>query len=74
MVEASQGPPADSTAPERASQLEDIEQDLDTVDAALDALDSGDLEEAESLAAQLEGSLAGTPDQDHRDAGAGTAS
>ena len=37
-----------------ASGLEDIEQDLDTVDEALAALDSGDLEEAEALAAELD--------------------
>ena len=38
-----------------ATGLEAIERDLDTVDRALDALGSGDLEEAESLAAELEG-------------------
>ena len=37
----------------RPSQLESIEGDLDTVDSALDALDSGDLEAAETRAAEL---------------------
>ncbi len=41
-------------APLSASQIEDIEQDLDTVDEALAALDSGDLEAAEALAAELD--------------------
>ena len=41
-------------APHSASQIEDIEQDLDTVDEALAALDSGDLEAAEALAAELD--------------------
>ena len=40
-------------APHGASQIQDIEQDLDTVDEALAALDSGDLEAAEALAAEL---------------------
>ncbi len=37
-----------------AAQLEGIERDLDTVDAALSALDSDDLSAAEALAAELE--------------------
>ena len=41
-------------APHGASPIEDIEQDLDTVDEALAALDSGDLEAAEALAAELD--------------------
>lgn len=41
-------------APHGASQIQDIEQDLDTVDEALAALDSGDLAAAEALAAELD--------------------
>ena len=74
MADTSQEIPPEGTEPQRASRLEDIEQDLDTVDAALVALDSGDLEGAESLAAELEGPHAGTQDRDHRDAGASAAS
>ena len=40
--------------PETLAPLEDVERDLDTVEAALAALDSEDLEGAESLAAELE--------------------
>ena len=36
-----------------ASPLDDIEKDLNTADKALAALDSGDLEAAEALAAAL---------------------
>ena len=46
--------PADAEAARQESQLAYIERDLDTVDAALSALDSDDLEGAESLAAELE--------------------
>lgn len=53
MADTSHRSPSESAEPEQARRLEDIEQDLDRVDAALDALDSGDLEEAESLAADL---------------------
>ena len=54
MDEASDNLPPDSEADRQAVQLEGIERDLDTVDAALSALDSDDLEEAEALAAELE--------------------
>ncbi len=54
----SSGPESQVTAePEpdtEAAQLEGIERDLDTVDAALSALDSDDLAAAEALAAELE--------------------
>jgi len=53
VADASEPLPGEDSAPDGASPLEDIEQDLNTVDEALAALDSGDLEEAESLAAQL---------------------
>ena len=49
-------PPPDPEEARRAAQLEGIERDLDTVDAALTALDSDDLERAEALAAELEDS------------------
>lgn len=42
-----------------------IEQDLDRVDAALAALDAGELDEAEALAAELGDSRAGTDDSPH---------
>ena len=58
--EASGHPPPDAEAARRTAQLEGIERDLDTVDAALSALDSDDLEGAEALAAELEES-AGDP-------------
>ena len=51
--EADDCPPHPDEA-RRATQLEGIERDLDTVDAALSALDSDDLESAEALAAELE--------------------
>ena len=54
MADTSHGLPQRGPAPQHTSQLEDIEQDLDTVDETLAALDSGDLESAESLAAELE--------------------
>lgn len=49
-------PPPDAEEIRRTAQLESIERDLDTVDAALSALDSDDLEGAEALAAGLEDS------------------
>ena len=54
MDEASDNLPPDSEADRQTAQLEGIERDMDTVDAALAALDSDDLEGAEALAADLE--------------------
>ena len=54
MDEASDNLPPDSEADRQTTQLQGIERDLDTVDAALAALDSDDLEGAEALAAELE--------------------
>ena len=54
MADTGEWSPNEDAAPTGGSGLEDIEQDLDTVDKALAALDSGDLEEAEALAAELE--------------------
>lgn len=64
--EASDDLPPDPEADRQAAQLHGIERDLDTVDAALAALDSDNLEAAEALAAQLEGSGA----DGHREGGA----
>ena len=47
------------------SEQDRIEQDLDRVDAALAALDAGELDEAEALAAELADSRAGTEDSPH---------
>ena len=54
MDEASDHLPPDSEADRQTAQLQGIERDLDTVDAALAALDSDDLEGAEARAAELE--------------------
>ena len=51
---ASDNSPPDSEADRHTAQLQGIERDLDTVDSALTALDSDDLEGAEALAAELE--------------------
>ena len=68
----SDAPLQEAAAPDGASQLQGIEQDLDTVDAALAALDSEDLEAAEALAAELEEPRTGVPGHEQR-AGGGTA-
>lgn len=52
--EASDNLPPDTEADRQTAQLQGIERDLDTVDSALAALDSDDLEGAEALAAELE--------------------
>ena len=52
--EADGHPPPVPEEARRAAQLEGIERDLDTVDAALSALDSDDIEGAEALAAGLD--------------------
>ena len=44
----------DDSRARRDEQLEAIEGDLNTVEAALEALDTGDPERAEALAADLE--------------------
>lgn len=55
--EADGGSPPDPEDARDGAQLEHTERDLDTVDAALAALDSDDLEGAEALAAELEESV-----------------
>ena len=59
MADACESFAEDGAASLEATPLEDIEQDLDTVDEALAALDTGDLETAEALAAAL-----GSPSDD----------
>ena len=61
MDEASDNLPQSIEAARDGDQLDGIERDLDTVDAALSALDSDDLEVAEALAAELEESHPGSP-------------
>lgn len=51
-----------SVAPMGDDQQATVEQDLDRVDAALAALDAGELDEAEALAADLADSRGGTGD------------
>ena len=58
--------PSEEAATPEASSLEAIEQDLDAVDEALAALDAGDLDAAETLAAQLDTAGTPTPDGDLR--------
>ena len=67
MADTSQQPTPQQAEPPRASQPDGVEKDLDTVDAALAALDSGDLEGAESLAAELESPGASGPAPAHED-------
>ncbi len=79
MVDARESLGAEDATPQGTPPLEDIEHDLDTVDRALDALDSGDLEAAEALAAELDSPDAGTPDDgepgdDDQETGSGLAS
>ena len=69
MADTSQQPTPQPAESPRASESEGVEKDLDTVDAALAALDSGDLEGAESLAAELKSPGDGGPapaDEDDR--------
>ena len=66
MTDASESLPSEAAATREAASLEDIEQDLNSVDEALAALDSGDLDAAEALAAELDSPAAPTPDDDHR--------
>ena len=66
VTEASESLSSEVAATQEAASLEDIEQDLDSVDKALAALDSGDLDAAEALAAELDSPAAPTPDDDHR--------
>ena len=66
MTDASELLPSEAAATQEAASLEDIEQDLNSVDKALAALDSGDLDAAEALAAELDSPAAPTPDDDDR--------
>ena len=51
-------------AAREAAPLADVEQDLNNVEAALAALDSGDLDVAEALAAELDAPNAPAPDDE----------
>lgn len=66
MTDAGEPIPFEDAATPEAASLEAIEQDLDNVDEALAALDSGDLDGAEALAAQLDSRRTPTPDDDQR--------
>ena len=55
-------PLAEGAASPASSHLDDIEHDLDTVDAALAALAAGDIDGAESLAAGLASDVAAETD------------
>jgi len=61
--------PSEDAATREEASLEAIEQDLDNVDEALAALDSGDLDAAEALAAELDSPGTGAPDDDQRGGG-----
>lgn len=63
MAEAGESQPFEDVAAREAVPLDDIEQDLNNVEAALAALDSGDLDAAEALAAVLDSSDARAPDE-----------
>ena len=54
MADTSNALTPEGEPPQGAAHLADIEQDLDKADAALAALDSDDLEGAETLAAELD--------------------
>ena len=56
--------PVDNDRPDPI-EPDPIEQDLDRVDTALAALDAGELDEAEALAAELADSRPGTDDSPH---------
>ena len=54
MADTSESTPSEHAAASGVLPLEDMEQDLNTADKALAALDAGDLDEAEALVAQLD--------------------
>jgi hypothetical protein len=64
VVDASESLPSEGAATSETVPLEDIEQDLNNVDKALAALDSGNLDAAEALAAELDSPSAATLDGD----------
>ena len=66
MTDARESSPSQGAAAQDTAPLEGIEQDLSRVDKALAALDAGDLDAAEALAAELDSPGAGTPDDDQR--------
>ena len=66
MTDASESLPSEDSATREAASLDGIEQDLNNVDEALAALDSGDLDAAEALAAELDSPGAPTPGDEQR--------
>ena len=66
MTDAGEPLPSGDTASQDEASLHGIEQDLDHVDEALAALDSGDLDAAEALAAGLDSPGAPAPDDERR--------
>ena len=68
MTDVGDPQPCEDAAALDAASLEAIEQDLDNVDKVLAALDSGDLDAAEALAAELHSPGTPAPDDDQRSA------
>ncbi|MYB03716.1 MAG: hypothetical protein F4011_02200 [Acidimicrobiaceae bacterium] len=66
MTDAGEPLPSEHAATQDEASLQGIEQDLDNVDEALAALDSGDLDAAEALAAGLDSPRAPAPDDEQR--------
>lgn len=66
VTDAGEPPPSEDAATQEAASLDAIEQDLNDVDEALAALDSGDLDAAEALAAELGSPGEARPDDDQR--------
>lgn len=66
VTDASEPFPSEEAAKPVAASLGAIEQDLDNVDEALAALDAGDLDAAEALAARLDSEGTPTADGDQR--------
>ena len=66
MTDVGDPQPCEDAAAHDAASLEAIEQDLDNVDKALAALDSGDLDAAEALTAELDSPGPAAPDDDQR--------
>ena len=66
VTDAGEPLPSGDTAAQDEASLHGIEQDLDHVDEALAALDSGDLDAAEALAAGLASPGAPAPDDERR--------
>ncbi len=66
MTDAGEPSPSEDAATQQTGSLEAIEQDLNNVDEALAALDAGDLDAAETLAAGLDAPGTPTPSDDQQ--------